>query len=1057
MSDKGKREGRSRIRRVFRFARRFIFVILVLLLGAVLWLNYFGLPGFLQTRILGQLATADFDLNAARVRLEGISRLIVENLQFAPTSTNNLPRLDIEEAQVLFDRSALGGLRFELKGLLVRDGRLEWLLERPGKSSELLLVTNLQSELIFLPDQQWHLTDLRGETAGAKVTITATLKNPSALKFTPSEGKPDLPPKWQEQIADVLELLRELEFGSQPELSLQFEGDAADPSTIRASAKFKAWDLQSSWGHLKEMEFLSRLQPADEAFENITMLRLAGATSQWLQLGRAEVHGRALLDTSGSKPSSLAVDLRVEALQTPWGKLDRGSAAIASTQQDAAAPYKTSVRASASPVEAGNWRGTNLVLQTDLAHSLPVPSLATLMKRWLPGGSAPAVEAIPANHLSGEWRIQLGQVHAPRFVADSLNLSGSLGRDSFQQREVDPALSFWHWLLPYQISWSAALSNIYSAGIELGSARAQGTWNPPTLEVKTINAELYGGSLAGKASVDVVSREAEASAEADFDYHKVSLLLEEPVQKWLSQFSWEKAPWVQGSLKLQLPAWNESWERFDRQVLPSLVIDGQFRGAGAFRGIPAEHAESHFHFENFTWHLPNLAVTRPEGKALFAYTGNVSNQDFQFDLLSSRIDPAALKPLVEAEHQMFFDFVSFPEPPLVQGRISGNWREDERLYADVQIAVTNFFVKGEQYSGLTTSLRYTNLIIECENVLGHRGTETVRAPYLRIDITNEVMFVTNAISTSDPYVAMKLIGEKVYAAIDPYRFATPPTVRINGLVPLRHYTKSDLHFEVAGEDFSFWKLRIPSVVGDIFWKGDYLSFSNVQASFYGGQAAWSGSFVFDRDNDAEFSFAGRTVDSDLSPLVADLFPSTNRLEGLLTGDLVITSAKSIDDKSWNGYGTMELKEGFLWNIPVFGVFTPMLESVAPGLGTSKVTAGTADFTITNTVFHSQNMEVRAPAFRLRYDGHVDLEGNLDADVEAILLRDAWVLGPLFSLALWPVSKVFEAEVSGTVAVPITRFKYVPRFLLAPFKALNALKTSPDEKADPGPPKPVTPE
>ena len=102
---------------------------------------------------------------------------------------------------------------------------------------------------------------------------------------------------------------------------------------------------------------------------------------------------------------------------------------------------------------------------------------------------------------------------------------------------------------------------------------------------------------------------------------------------------------------------------------------------------------------------------------------------------------------------------------------------DELLSADLRLAVTNFLVKGERYSDLVADVRYTNLIVEAENLLAHRGAEEVRAPYLRIDITNETMFVTNAVSNSDPYVAMKLIGEKVYKAIDPYRFAKPPAVR----------------------------------------------------------------------------------------------------------------------------------------------------------------------------------------------------------------------------------------------------------------------------------------
>jgi hypothetical protein len=93
------------------------------------------------------------------------------------------------------------------------------------------------------------------------------------------------------------------------------------------------------------------------------------------------------------------------------------------------------------------------------------------------------------------------------------------------------------------------------------------------------------------------------------------------------------------------------------------------------------------------------------------------------------------------------------------------------------------------------------------------------------------------------------------------------------------------------------------------------------------------------------------------------------------------------------------------------------------------------------------MQVRAPAFRLGYKGQVDLDGNLDVSVEAQIFRDAWIVGKLFSIALWPVSKAFEAKVSGTVEEPKTDLKFVPKFLLAPFRALNALGERSEGRGD----------
>jgi len=225
------------------------------------------------------------------------------------------------------------------------------------------------------------------------------------------------------------------------------------------------------------------------------------------------------------------------------------------------------------------------------------------------------------------------------------------------------------------------------------------------------------------------------------------------------------------------------------------------------------------------------------------------------------------------------------------------------------------------------------------------------------------------------------------------------------------------------------------------------------ANFYGGEARWSGSFFIEKKH-AQYSFTGITTNTDLHPLVADIF-GTNKVEGTLGGALLITSANTGDEKSWNGRGSAVLKDGFLWSIPIFGVFSPILDAVVPGVGNNKISSGSGDFAITNSVIHTRNMQVRAPAFRLDYKGKIDMDGKLEARVDAEILRDAWVFGKLFSTALWPVAKAFEANISGKIQEPKTTFRFFPKVVFAPFKALNALGEAIKAKEKPAQPEPVS--
>lgn len=77
----------------------------------------------------------------------------------------------------------------------------------------------------------------------------------------------------------------------------------------------------------------------------------------------------------------------------------------------------------------------------------------------------------------------------------------------------------------------------------------------------------------------------------------------------------------------------------------------------------------------------------------------------------------------------------------------------------------------------------------------------------------------------------------------------------------------------------------------------------------------------------------------------DLTTPTNRMEGTVTVNLNITSANSGDWSSWYGYGDASMRDGLLWDSPIFGLFSPLLNAVVPGLGNSRASAAKSRFSI----------------------------------------------------------------------------------------------------------------
>jgi hypothetical protein len=275
----------------------------------------------------------------------------------------------------------------------------------------------------------------------------------------------------------------------------------------------------------------------------------------------------------------------------------------------------------------------------------------------------------------------------------------------------------------------------------------------------------------------------------------------------------------------------------------------------------------------------------------------------------------------------------------------------------------------------------------------------------------------------------------------PYKFDQPPLVHAHGTIPLRREEDADLYFQVEGGPFHWNKFNVRQIAGNIHWAGLHLDLSGVDGEFYGGQATGWASFDFKPKHDPDYRFSLTTTNTQLHSLMADLSARTNHLDGLLSGTLNIAKANSADWRNTEGNGAIELRDGLLWDIPVFGIFSDVLNGITPGLGSSRASAAACNFTITNGVIRSDDLELRSPAMRLQYDGTVDLQGHVDARVEASLLRDMPLFGPLVSTVLWPMEKLFEYKVSGNLREPkIEPLFFIPRIVLLPFHPFRTLKS-----------------
>jgi hypothetical protein len=637
----------------------------------------------------------------------------------------------------------------------------------------------------------------------------------------------------------------------------------------------------------------------------------------------------------------------------------------------------------------------------------------------------------------------------PWFLARDLQLSAYLTAPAGTPTNVDSSWSFWTNLQPYQLEWTARGEHLQSEKLNTDAVECGGFWRAPELAITNLSATLGGGRLEAGLKLNVATRELVFTNASCFDPHAVYALLTEKTVERLADFSWPQPPALQVSGALKLPAWTNAQPDWNGEVRPTVRLSGELAFTnGTVMGAQLDSAYTHFSYLDMMWQLPDLAVAQAKTRLeIGGYEDDVS-KNYRWHIRGA-VDPAAARPfLTDSNAERGFDLVKLSEPLALDIDMSGRLYGYDSIAANGYLALTNFTVRGEYYGDVVSAVNYTNRVLTFLQPLMHTGAQTAAADSITLDFNRQLIVFSNGLATLVPELVVHAIGPKTTRLVAPYHFLAPPTARVNGQIPLRNMNGDremadvDMRFDVIkGAPFEWLKLRTTNIVGTLVWRGQTLLLTNAVTAFYGGTADGFAYFDFRVPHEgADYQYKVNITNVNLHWLAQELRTQTNHLEGTLAGQIVVTNASTEDWRTLSGHGHVNVRDGLLWDIPIISILSPVLNTVSPGLGNSRATEATADFVITNRLVYSDSLEIRSTLTRLEYVGTIDFQQNVNAHVTANLLRDTWMVGPLVSTVLWPVSKLFEYHITGSLKNPKSEPIYVlPKLLLIPLHPIRSLE------------------
>jgi hypothetical protein len=978
-------------RRTLRWLRFAVWGVALAVLLALAWFHLIGLPGFLKTRLVHTLQQRGVELEFSRMRLRYPRGLVAENVRLGESQNPSQPVFTAGEVQLRLDYPALLRGRLQLDGLVLRNGTFTL----PLSPTNSLALLNLQTELRFPTNEVWQLDHFQADFAGVHLSLAGAITHPLALRDWPvfsgqTSTNHGLAAGSLQNFSDTL---GKIHFTGRPQLNLRVDGDAHDIHSFVVQLNADVPEARTPWFAARGLQLAARLTaPADAPtnydasfgfWTNVLPFRLT-----WVARAAA-LRGEPLpAETVECAGVWCAPELAVTRL---GAHLDGG---------------KIELTAKLNMMT----RSVTFTNFSRFAPRLVVALLPEKTRRQL----APIAWTQPPQIQAA------GGLVLPAWTNAAWNWS------------ADIAPSVW-------LDGGLAVTHATAAGVPLDFVRthfsgSNQVWRLPDLELASGNTKL---NLAAAGS----------TATKDFSIRISGAIDAATVKPFLPANRAMPAEFTR-PLVLTLAA-SGNWQNRDRLALAGSVAQTNF----SVGGLPLDFAWAQFSGSNGVWRLRDLEVAA--GRTALNLSGEADQATENFHCrISGAVDAASVRPFLTASNAVRgFNHLSFAEPLALHLDVTGNLRAFASLAATGHIAIAHCAIREQTIEQLSSDLSYSNLMVDFfhPQLARAAGTQQFAAEKLTLDLAGQRLFFTGGEGNVEASVVARAIGPKTAKAMEPYQFLAIPRARVNGCIPLRHRAdgelltdEADLRFEVVGTTpFRWRKFETPAITGTIHWWKNFIILTNTESECYGGTARGWG--VFDVSPDragTEFSFFVTGTNVDFHRMGAALWSPTNQLAGALSGTVTVTSASSEDWATWNGYGAMRLNNGLLWDVPVFGLISPVLNVVTPGLGlgNNRATDAAGRFLMTNGVIYTDSLDIHTTMLRVKYDGTVDLQQNVKARATAQFLRSTPILGSMMSLVFSPVSKAFECEVTGTLGQPKVKPAHtIPGLLLVPLHPIRSVE------------------
>ena len=436
-------------------------------------------------------------------------------------------------------------------------------------------------------------------------------------------------------------------------------------------------------------------------------------------------------------------------------------------------------------------------------------------------------------------------------------------------------------------------------------------------------------------------------------------------------------------------------------------------GQVTYKKVPFSEVSADFSWDGERTLVRELRVRHQTGQ-LRADLFDAPN-DFRINL-ESTISPEAVRPLVPAKTNEFLREWQWQRSPAIRMTIRGTDREPGSWQGDGTVSLGRTRFRGTWMNSATAKVHFADGAVTWEDIQVTRNEGTGYGGFT-YDFKKHEVRISNIRSSLYPAEIIFWIDPKTSKTVAPYKFRRPPNVVANGVYQFRGGKNTRLEIKVdgaGGMDYVFLGKTLPfdHLSARLLFTNDRLQISDVRADLLAGTLRGTADISLAR-NDPRYH-ANLTINEINFPRLTDLYFNYKTSQGLLRGTYEFNGLGN-DWRTMRGDGKVEVSNGDVFAIPIFGPLSGILNHIVPGSGYSIAHKAEAKFTVENGIIHTEDFEAGGSLFSMLGNGDIHF---LDDKLDFNLRLD--MKGP--GIVLMPMYKLFEYAGEGSLKKPDWRPK-----------------------------------